>query len=51
MAELDQNLKAILDNLTTAEKQLARDWLTAALNPLCEDHRRPMFKRPTGNVQ
>lgn len=39
-------MEAILANLTTDEKQLARDFLTAALNPTHTDHRRPMFKQP-----
>lgn len=46
MAQLDPIVEAILANLTTAEKQQARDFLTDALNPPHTDARRPIFKAP-----
>lgn len=46
MAQLDPIIEAILANLTTAEKQLARDYLTDMLNPPRADTRRPTFKQP-----
>lgn len=46
MAKLDPIIESILANLTTAEKQLARDYLTDMLNPPRADARRPTFKQP-----
>ena len=46
MAQLDPIIEAILANLTTDEKQLARDYLTDTLNPPHTDARRPIFKAP-----
>lgn len=46
MAQLDPIVEAILANLTTGEKQQARDFLTDALNPPHTDVRRPIFKAP-----
>lgn len=51
MDQLDPIIEAILANLTTAEKQLARDYLTAALNPPHADVRRPIFKAPPPPTQ
>ena len=46
MAQLDPIIEAILANLTTTEKQQARDYLTDMLNPPHTDARRPKFKTP-----
>lgn len=51
VAQLDPIIEAILANLTTAEKQLARDYLTDMLNPPRADTRRPTFKQPPERAQ